>query len=152
MERVFYFSLTGRSLVTLSVSLAATLVLAFLAGTWTAAPVVSEKPLLATSRIQQQNQGHEASDSVIIGRSADTFTIQIGAFRSETNASDLASSYETKGYGPYVLNTTDDTGTHWFSVRVGFYHDKDQARQVADQLVAQDNTIHEVLVRPVNVL
>ena len=130
---MFYYSFTVRSLAAISGLVLAAMVVSFLAGRWTADGSTDIQLMVASAMLASDQADQHASDGVLIGRTADTFTIQIGTFRSETNASHLASDYESKGYQPYVLNTTDDMGTHWFSVRLCFYHDEGQARQVADQ-------------------
>ncbi|MBT5873352.1 MAG: SPOR domain-containing protein [Candidatus Latescibacteria bacterium] len=152
MDRVFYYTFTLRKLGVIGGAVVLSLALVFMIGRWTAPNSASRQVVVASQTRPPDLQDHEALDSVLVGRSADSYTIQIGAFRSQANATDLASNYESKGYEPYVLNTTDEGGTSWYSVRLGIYQDKDQARKVADQLLAQDTSIREVLVRPVNVL
>lgn len=67
------------------------------------------------------------------------YTIQVSAFRSLEQASELKGRLSKKGYGAYVQSVDlSDKGT-WYRVRVGGFRDKERAERMAGDLRTREN-------------
>jgi N-acetylmuramoyl-L-alanine amidase len=60
------------------------------------------------------------------------FKVQVGAFKNEANADNLANELRVKGYRPFVF---EEDGL--FKVQVGAYEDKDNAEAIEKDLIKQ---------------
>ena len=68
------------------------------------------------------------------------FTVQIGAFRSETRAHEAIVKYKNMGYDAYIEETTvEGSDIVWFRVRIGRYQTSSEAKRTADELNARGN-------------
>jgi len=62
------------------------------------------------------------------------YTLQVGAFLQSDNARRLAQSVSTKGYSARVISLNDSHGKKWYCVRVGNYHDREEALKTAAKI------------------
>jgi len=68
------------------------------------------------------------------------FTVQIGAFRSESRAHEAISKYKNMGYDAYLEETkVSGSDRVWFRVRIGRYQRSSEAKLIADELNAKGN-------------
>ena len=68
------------------------------------------------------------------------FTVQIGAFRSESRAHEAISKYKNMGYDAYIEETkVEGSDRAWFRVRIGRYQRSSEAKRIADELNAMGN-------------
>ena len=68
------------------------------------------------------------------------FTVQIGAFRSESRAHEAISKYKNMGYDAYIEETkVEGSDRVWFRVRIGRFQRSSEAKRVADELNARGN-------------
>ncbi len=68
------------------------------------------------------------------------FTVQIGAFRSESRAHEAISKYKNMGYDAYIEETkVEGRDRVWFRVRIGRFQRSSEAKRIADELNAKGN-------------
>ena len=68
------------------------------------------------------------------------FTVQIGAFRSESRAHEAISKYKKMGYDAYIEETkVEGSDRVWFRVRIGRFQRSSEAKRIADELNARGN-------------
>ena len=68
------------------------------------------------------------------------FTVQIGAFRSESRAHEAIVKYKNMGYDAYIEETkVGGRDRVWFRVRIGRYQRSSEAKRIADELNAKGN-------------
>ena len=68
------------------------------------------------------------------------FTVQIGAFRSESRAHEAISKYKNMGYDAYIEETkVEGSDRVWFRVRIGRFQRSSEAKRIADELNARGN-------------
>lgn len=79
-----------------------------------------------------------------------TFTVQVGVFLEQNEASRLLKEMERKGYAPSFFADRDAEDRQWFAVRIGAYSDKDQAANAAANLSKQEKL--KAVVRPLGSL
>ena len=66
------------------------------------------------------------------------YTVQIGAFRSESRAHEAISKYMAMGYDAYIEETkVGGSDVVWFRVRIGRYQKSSEAKRTADELNAK---------------
>ncbi len=66
------------------------------------------------------------------------FTVQIGAFRTESRAHEAKTKYRAMGYDAYIEETTvGGSDAVWFRVRIGRYQKSSEAKRTADELNAK---------------
>jgi cell division septation protein DedD len=70
---------------------------------------------------------------------AQSYTIQVGAFLQLDNARRLAQSVSKKGYTARVISLNDSHGKKWHCVRVGNYPDRDRAIKTAEEIETKLN-------------
>jgi cell division septation protein DedD len=67
------------------------------------------------------------------------YTIQVSAFRSLEQASELKGRLSKKGYGAYVQSVElNDKGT-WHRVRIGNYQNREGAERIASDLRTREH-------------
>lgn len=76
----------------------------------------------------------------------EVFSIQVGVFSNQTNAQQMISTMQAKGYPAHLLTAADGDGQEWYAVRIGAYPDSAKAGQVAAQFKDQENV--NATVRP----
>jgi cell division protein FtsN len=81
---------------------------------------------------------------------AGTFTVQVGVFLEQNEASRLLKEMERKGYSPSFFADHDAEDRQWFAVRIGAYSDKDQATNAAANFSKQEKL--KAVVRPLGSL
>jgi cell division septation protein DedD len=79
-------------------------------------------------------QSAEARFLDILGKYEDYFTIQVGAFIEEGNASSVREDLLGKGFSAYLLDERGAAGII-YKVRVGKYNDRKAAKRIAEQLM-----------------
>jgi cell division septation protein DedD len=79
-----------------------------------------------------------------------TFTVQVGVFLEQNEASRLLKEMERKGYAPSFFADRDSEDRQWYAVRIGAYSDKDQAANAAANLSKQERV--KAVVRPLGSL
>ena len=68
------------------------------------------------------------------------FTVQIGAFRSESRAHKAIKKYKDMGYDAYIEESKVMGGERtWYRVRIGRYQRSSDAKRIADELNARGN-------------
>ena len=68
------------------------------------------------------------------------FTVQIGAFRTESRAHEAITKYKAMGYDAYIEEAKVGEGDRvWFRVRIGRYQRSSEAKRIADELNAKGN-------------
>ena len=68
------------------------------------------------------------------------FTVQIGAFRSESRAHEAIAKYKSMGYDAYIEETkVKGSERAWYRVRIGRYQRSSEAKRIADELNAKGN-------------
>jgi cell division septation protein DedD len=78
---------------------------------------------------------------------AGDYAIQVSAFRSLEQASELKSRLSKKGYGAYVQSVDLSDKGMWHRVRIGYFRDKDGAERAAGELRTRENLPTQVLKR-----
>jgi cell division septation protein DedD len=66
------------------------------------------------------------------------YTIQVGAYKTRTNASQMASSLSSKGYNTYIKPYLED-GATIFKVHVEKFNSKKRASEFANKLTNKEN-------------
>jgi septal ring-binding cell division protein DamX len=79
-----------------------------------------------------------------------SFTVQVGVFLEQNDASRLLKEMERKGYAPSFFADRDAEDRQWYAVRIGAYSDKDQAANAAANLSKQERL--KAVVRPLGSL
>jgi cell division protein FtsN len=79
-----------------------------------------------------------------------TFTVQVGVFLEQNEASRLLKEMERKGYSPSFFADRDSEDRQWYAVRIGAYSDKDQAANAAANFSKQERI--KAVVRPLGSL
>lgn len=82
--------------------------------------------------------------------SSGTFTVQVGVFLEQIEASRLLKEMERKGYAPNFFADRDSEDRQWYAVRIGAYADKDQAANAAANFSKQERI--KAVVRPLGSL
>lgn len=76
-----------------------------------------------------------------VGKSAlSQYTIQVGAYKTKINASQMASSLSEKGYNTYITPYLDGSET-LFKVHVGKFRKKEQANEFANKLTDKESLL-----------
>jgi len=78
---------------------------------------------------EARNEDEEEADAG--SEPATDFSLQLGAFRSQENATRLRDDLKARGYAVFLLRTVDARGTEWHTVRMGHYHDMAEASSKA---------------------
>jgi len=86
--------------------------------------VVAGKSILPTEKIVQSTLPQ--------------YTIQVGAYKTKTNASQMANSLSSKGYSTYIKSYLED-GATLFKVHVEKFSSKEQASEFANKLTNKEN-------------
>lgn len=65
-----------------------------------------------------------------------TFSVQVGSWRSETKADQLADTWKSRGFNAAFVEKygTDETGDVWFRVRLGHMSSRSQADALASHV------------------
>src|SRR5438067_658619 len=74
------------------------------------------------------------------------FTIQVGTFLDQTEASHVFKDLQRKGYAPTFFSDRDAQDRQWYAIRIGAYSDKDQAANAAANFAKQEKM--KAVVRP----
>lgn len=85
-----------------------------------------------------------------VGAGSTIFTVQVGAFLDQHEASRLINAMEEKGYAPSFFADRDAENRQWYAVRIGAYADKDQAANAAANFTKQERI--KAVVRPLGSL
>ena len=68
------------------------------------------------------------------------FTVQVGAFRTESSAHAAINKYKAMGYDAYIEEAKVGEGDRvWYRVRIGRYQRSSDAKRIADELNARGN-------------
>jgi general secretion pathway protein A len=67
-----------------------------------------------------------------------THSVQVGAFRSRTQAKKLVGTLKLKGYPAGILAVTDSNRRTWFTVRIGDYPSREAAAQHANEFTSRE--------------
>jgi septal ring-binding cell division protein DamX len=78
------------------------------------------------------------------------FTVQVGVFLEQNEASRLINAMEEKGYAPSFFADRDSENRQWYAVRLGAYADKNQAAIAAANFTKQEKI--KAVVRPLGSL
>jgi cell division septation protein DedD len=78
------------------------------------------------------------------------YTVQVGVFLEQNEASRLLKDMERKGYAPSFFADRDAQDRQWYSIRIGSYTDKDQATNAAANFTRQEKI--KAVVRPLGSL
>ena len=62
------------------------------------------------------------------------YTVQIGAFKNAADANQMKTSFEKKGYKPFILQIKDPKGRRTYNVKTGAFRDKKDAEVLALKL------------------
>ena len=89
-------------------------------------------------------------DAAIHTSSKLSFSVQVGAFLSRSNAEKLAASMREKGYPAHMLPMLDCTNKSWYTVRLGSYSSLQEAKKEA--CAFSDKEKIAATVRPVDSL
>lgn len=79
-----------------------------------------------------------------------SFTVQVGVFLDQQEASRLIKAMESKGYSPSFFADRDAENRQWYAVRIGAYSDKNQASVAAANFSKQE--MIRAVVRPLGSL
>lgn len=79
-----------------------------------------------------------------------SFTVQVGVFLDQQEASRLIKAMESKGYSPSFFADRDAENRQWYAVRIGAYTDKNQAAVAAANFSKQE--MIRAVVRPLGSL
>ena len=71
-------------------------------------------------------------------RSALQYTIQVGAYKTESNANQMVSNLLEKGYRAHISSDLKD-GAPLFKVHIEEFSDKKEARKLAEKLTTKEN-------------
>ena len=77
-----------------------------------------------------------------------TFSLQLGAFQTETNARKLRDTLRAKGYPVFLFRVQDGNGNLWNTVRMGHYADPKEASHAAAKVTSKEQI--SAWVRPSN--
>ena len=108
-------------------------------------PELSEKASQEASAAAPASARSESSAG-----SSGTFTVQVGVFLEQNEASRLLKEMERKGYSPSFFADRDAEDRQWYAVRIGAYSDKDQAANAAANFSKQERI--KAVVRPLGSL
>ncbi|HYJ84958.1 MAG TPA: SPOR domain-containing protein [Pyrinomonadaceae bacterium] len=96
----------------------------------------------------------EASEFLTAGNNATGksgfFTVQVGVFLEQQEASRLLQAMERKGYSPSFFADRDSENRQWYAIRIGAYSDKNQAAAAAANFTKQE--LIKATVRPLGSL
>src|SRR6185503_416494 len=81
---------------------------------------------------------------------AQIFTVQVGVFLEQNEASRLLKQMERRGYAPSFFADRDAENRQWYAIRIGAYSDKDQAANAAANFTKQEKI--KAVVRPLGSL
>ena len=65
---------------------------------------------------------------------AKLYTVQIGAFKNAADANQMKTSFEKKGYKPFIMQAKDPKGRKVYKVKTGEFRDKKDAEVLALKL------------------
>lgn len=107
-----------------------------------AAAAAAAPPNDAELRVVQEAEPAAASESA----ESPAFSVQLGAFASESDAHELARQLQKKGYAAVILAVRDDKSRWWHVVRIGAYANKTEAAQAASSIAGREKIT--AVVRP----
>ena len=119
------------------------------AGNKTAVPSVPELSEKATQEAALEPPPLAANKDNSAGNTR-AYTVQVGVFLEENEASRLLKDMERKGYAPSFFADRDAQDRQWYSIRIGAYTDKDQAANAAANFTRQEKI--KAVVRPLGSL
>ncbi len=90
--------------------------------------------------------GDEPGDGGEPRRAASAYSVQVGAYLSESEARRLVAELENKGYTPTVFSALDAEARKWYAVRIGAYASARDAGLAAGNFVKQEKL--KAAVRP----
>jgi len=70
---------------------------------------------------------------------ADSYAVQVGRFRDEAKALELAQELRQKGYSPHVLSAREAGGEVWHAVRLLLFDTLQDAREAARQFSEKES-------------
>jgi cell division protein FtsN len=114
-----------------------------------AVPPVPELSEKANQEAAVASPPASAGSDNSVGNST-TFTVQVGVFLEQNEASRLLKEMERKGYSPSFFADRDSEDRQWYAVRIGAYSDKDQAANAAANFSKQERI--KAVVRPLGSL
>jgi septal ring-binding cell division protein DamX len=92
-----------------------------------------------------------AVDLVLVSdKNSRIFTVQVGVFLDQNEASRFLREMGRKGYAPTFFADRDSENRQWYAVRIGAYPDEDQAANAAANLTRQEKI--KAVVRPLGSL
>lgn len=109
-------------------------------------------PVGVSEKTKQEAAASPGVSSATDNASANSpiFTVQVGAFLKQDEASSLLKDLERKGYAPSFFADRDSENRQWYVVRIGAYADKDQAGNAAASFTKQEKI--KAIVRPLGSL
>ena len=66
------------------------------------------------------------------------YTIQVGAYKTESNANEVADNLLKKGYRAHIISNLKD-GVPLFKIHIDEFSDKNEARKLAEKLTTKEN-------------
>ena len=66
------------------------------------------------------------------------YTIQVGAYKTEANAKQVADNLLKKGYQAHIISDLKD-GAPLFKIHIDEFSDKNEARKLAEKLTTKEN-------------
>ena len=78
------------------------------------------------------------SDQKSIPRDPHQYTIQVGAYKTEANAKQVADNLLKKGYRAHIISNLKD-GVPLFKIHIDEFSDKKEARKLAEKLTTKEN-------------
>ena len=77
------------------------------------------------------------------------YTIQVGAYKTEANAKQVADNLSKKGYQAHIISDLKD-GAPLFKIHIDEFTDKKQARKLAEKLTTKENLSSFVTTTSIN--
>jgi len=74
------------------------------------------------------------------------YTVQIGAFRDQSEANKLLNSMKSKGYPVFIKQMDSPDNKHWYRIRVGTFSTRSDAIDYGDRLKEKEPGIKSVFI------
>lgn len=81
----------------------------------------------------------ESSKPAVSSRDQNMYWIQVGAYSSQQNATNLAEDYKRRGYNAIIIDPSPSASRNLYRVRLGGYPTREAAEKARDELARQEN-------------
>lgn len=102
----------------------------------------------ADSKSEAAGDKSQPAKDAATDKDKSTFSLQLGAFQTETNALKLRNTLRAKGYQVFLFRVQDANGNLWNTVRMGHYADMKEASHAAAKMTSKEQI--SAWVRPSN--